>query len=180
MWISTTLRAISRAALSILLPWRVVRRDFNRLRKTAAEHKKNVLYLRSLAHNLGKRASGDDQAPSTITTFDDIRRKYSARQLADLQRRFLFQKRLALATALAILIISACAIANGRFLGIATIIASMPLLFMACLSAHFRLWQLRTERLSKAEHGGLDDFFADNPRWIRQVLDPEFGTHAGE
>lgn len=178
MDISNVLRAIGRAALSVLLPWRVVRRDVDRLRRTAADHQKNVRYLRSLARNLGKRTSGDDRP--TITTFDEVKRKHSAAQIADLKRRFLFQKRLALSSAMGVLIISACAIASGRLLGIATIIASMPLFFMACLSAQFRLWQLRNERLSKGEHGGLEDFFAENPRWLRQVLSPELGKRAGE
>ncbi|MBA5690548.1 hypothetical protein [Rugamonas apoptosis] len=176
MRISKTLRMMGRLAIGVLAPWRVIKRDIDRVRAAAREHEKNIHYIRDLAR---RAAKPKHEGPRTAS-FDDVMRRHTPASIARVERRFLFQKRLALGTAAVILVVSACAIANGRLLGIATIIASMPLFFMASFSAHFRLWQLRNRRLSAEESGGLDDFFAENPRWIRQVLDPELGNHGEE
>lgn len=172
MRISKPLRMMGRAAIGLLAPWRAIKRDIDHVRTAVSEHEKNIHYIQGLA----RRVHEPKQNASGPASFNDVMRQHSAASIAQLKRRFLFQKRLALGTAFVVLVISACAIANGRLLGIATIIASMPLFFMASLSAHFRLWQLRQRRLSKEERGGLEDFFDENPHWIRQVLNPEFGN----
>ena len=63
--------------------------------------------------------------------------------------------------------------------GLLSIATAMPLLFAMALSAQLRLWQLKTQRLSKEEKGGLKDFIRENRNWFRQLLDPEYGHGKG-
>ncbi|UUZ48503.1 hypothetical protein LP420_38145 [Massilia sp. B-10] len=107
-------------------------------------------------------------------------RPQDAPSTAALQRRFLRQKRLAIATCGAVVGLSGWALANGSLLAIATLLAAPPLFFMTALSAQLRLWQLRTRRLSKEERGGLRDFIGERRRWYLEVLNPELGKQAGE
>lgn len=181
------IRLLGRGAGYILWPWSSIKRTFMQMGTAKRSHTGNLVYMRDLLRR--SREKMTERGPEEVTgdaekdvSFEQIfgRHPASTARIAALKRRFLFQKRLALASAAAIITVSICAIANGKWLAIATILSSSPLLFMASLSAQLRLWQLRTRRLSRLERGGLQDYFDENPDWVRQVLDPEFRTTLGE
>lgn len=181
------IRQLGRGVGYVLWPWPSIKRTFTQMNAARQNHADNLVYMRGLLHRArGKMAEHrpDEETGSAENdiSFEQIFGRYPASmvRIATLKRRFLIQKRLALATAGVIVTVSVCAIANGMWLAIATILSSGPLLFMASLSAQLRLWQLRTRRLSRLERGGLRDFFVENPDWVRQVLDPELGTKLGE
>ncbi|MES2264673.1 MAG: hypothetical protein V4724_39750 [Pseudomonadota bacterium] len=176
------IRALGRGMGYIAWPWSSIKRTLTHVRAAKDDHVRNIVYMRDL---FGRSRSGikrkSDGARADHGFHETMgNRPATAPSITELKRRYLFQKRLALGTGAAISIVSICAIASGHWLAMATILSSIPLLFMACLSAHFRLWQLRHSRLSKEEHGGLDDFFQENRNWIRQVLNPELHTKSGE
>lgn len=177
-------RAVGRGLLFIATPWAGIKSLLNQSRNTREAHAGNLIYIRDLYRHARSKL---DSGKASNKGVDDMpfelvfaRHPNPEQLLTGLKRRYLFQKRLALACGAAITIISLCAIANGQWLAIATILSSMPLLFMACLSATFRLWQLRDRRLSRQEQGGLGDFFRCNAGWFWLVLNPERQTRLGE
>lgn len=181
------LHLLGRGIGHVFWPWPSIRRTFTQMTAARQSHASNLVYMRDLLQRSRRKMTQHEPEERTGNTEKDIsfeqifgRHPASLERITALKRRFLFQKRLALATAAVITTVSVCAIANGRWLAIATILSSGPLLFMASLTAQLRLWQLRTRRLSRQERGGLQDFFSDNPDWVRQVLDPEFSTKLGE
>lgn len=178
---------LGRGVGHVLWPWPSIKRTVSQMATAKQSHANNLIYIRDLLQRSRRKMAEPGPGEETGNAENDIsfeqifgRHPAALIRIAALKRRFLFQKRLALATAAAIITMSICAIANGRWLAIATILSSSPLLFMACLSAQLRLWQLRTRRLSRQERGGLHDYFSENPDWPRQVLDPEFSTKVGE
>ncbi|WP_235091359.1 MULTISPECIES: hypothetical protein [Burkholderiaceae] len=72
-----------------------------------------------------------------------------------MEKRFRFQKRLAIGTGTAFLLIAAYAISRGNVLGIFTLVAGLPVMFMASLDVQFRLWQVRNRRLSEQSTAAL-------------------------
>lgn len=181
------IRLLGRSVGYVLWPWPSIKRTFTQMSAARHSHADNLVYIRDLLQrSRGKLVEHgpDEEAalPEKSISFEQIfgPQPDSMIRIAALKRRFLFQKRLTLATAAVIVTASICAIANGKWLAIATILSSSPLLFVASLSAELRLWQLRSRRLSRPERGGLHDFFNENPDWVWQVLDPEFGTKLGE
>lgn len=171
-----------RAAISILrLPWATLRMNWDQLRKARNTHTNNILYIRTLYEDVAQKTKQDQPSDETCT-FDAAIAALGpdAPSLATLRRRFLRRKRFALATGACFVALSCYAIASGRMLGIATLLSSTPLFFMAALSAQLRLWQLQTRRLSKDEKGGLHDFLRERPRWFLEVLNPEIGKSPGD
>lgn len=169
------------ALLSVLrLPFRAVRMNIAQIKKARQTHADNIVYIRSL-YRQATRTRRQDAEPIT-GGFEEVMlaRPQDAPSTAALQRRFLRQKRLAIATCAAVVGLSGCALANGSLLAIATLLAAPPLFFMTALSAQLRLWQLRTRRLSKEERGGLRDFIGERRRWYLEVLNPEIGKPPGE
>ncbi|MBY0240687.1 MAG: hypothetical protein K2X55_15355 [Burkholderiaceae bacterium] len=187
MTIRKTIRMLGRGVGQVLWPWPSIKRTFTQMNAARQHHADNLAYIRDLLQrSRGKvdepRTDGDTSSPEKDVAFEQFfgRGPASLARIAKLKRLFLFQKRLALAAATVIFAVSVCAIANGAWLAIATILSSGPMLFMASLTAQFRLWQLRNRRLSRLERGGLKYFFIENRDWVRQVLDPEFSAKLGE
>jgi len=177
-------RVLGHGLLNIIWPWSAVKGTLKHFRAAKDAHAGNLVYIRDLyRHSRSKLGNeGIDPSPRHDISFENALARHPApeQRLARLKRFYLFQKRLMLITGAVICVMSICAIANGRWLAIATILSSVPLLFMGSLSSTFRLWQLRSRRLSRQEHGGLNDFIRENPDWVAQVLNPEFKTTLGE
>jgi len=168
-------------AKRLFIPTYALRKNLQLFRNAQAEHNKNIVYIKDLyanAKGVPRIEATDDQAEVAEIRFDEMvrRRPASAPSIEQLQQRFLRQKRLAVGTGAAFLLMALYALAHRNPLGLLTIIGGMPLFFMAALSAQFRLWQLRNRRLSKSEKGGLDDFMRE-PGWIISVLNPEMKNH---
>lgn len=172
-------KGVAKAAGTVLaLPWRALKANLAQLRRARETHRDNIVYIRDLfdqARNKARHATTEEPVTGAASFRDAMdKRAPGAPSVAQLKKRFLRQKRLALGTCLAFVVLSLVAIAHGNLLGIATLLSCLPLFFMAALSAQLRLWQLRTERLSKEEGGGLHDFIRTRPGWFLEVLDPEF------
>jgi hypothetical protein len=175
-------KAASKIAIRILWPWPAIRKNLSFIKKAKQQHKENIVYIKDMASRAVDLKSDAPIEYEDGQSFEDMMRSRSpgAPTLATLEKRFLRQKRLAMGTCGAFILMGTIAIVNGNWLGIATLLSSLPLFFMACLSAQLRLWQMRTKRLSKAERGGLIDFIREINGWYWQVLDPELGKKTGE
>ena len=167
----------------LALPWRAVKMNMTFLLRAKETHRSNIVMIRDLAQQAarGKKDKSKDASTPELS-FEEVMnaRGPGAPTMEQLERRFLLQKRLALWTCLAFAMLALFAIARGSLLGIATLLTSLPLFFMAALSAQLRLWQLRTCRLSRAEKGGLLDFIKEIKGWYWEVLDPEYGKNRGD
>jgi hypothetical protein len=87
-------------------------------------------------------------------------------------RRFLLKKRAALACMAAFFIYGlVCAIVFKAYSGLLGMIGALILGTAMATDAQFRLWQLRTHRLSVEERGSGQNFFREEP--IRKIFDPE-------
>lgn len=166
------------------MPVRAIRWNLLALRKARDDHRRNVAYIHDLFGTLKARAKcrrGADDV-GEIGSFQTVmdRRGAGAPSVDALTRHFLRQKRWALAGAALFTVLGTGAIASGHLLGIATLLSALPLFFMASLSSQLRLWQLRTQRLSPSEKGGLQDFIREIDGWYWEVLDPEIGKPSGD
>lgn len=87
-------------------------------------------------------------------------------------RRFLLKKRTALGMmALFVIYGAVCVFAFQAFSGLLGMIGALILGTALATDAQFRLWQLRTHRLSVEERGSGQNFFREEP--IRKIFDPE-------
>jgi hypothetical protein len=184
------LKGAGRAVLFLAWPWRAARSTFTHLGNAKDVHRQNIVYIKDLFRQASGKAAvtGETDQANQESNVDGAQsfaevmasRAPSAPGIEALQKRFLLQKRLALGTCCAFVLMALYALAKGHLLGIATLLSCLPLFFMACLSAQLRLWQLRTRRLSPEERGGLKDFIGEIDGWYWQVLDPEFGKKLGK
>ncbi|WP_150119025.1 hypothetical protein [Massilia sp. NR 4-1] len=177
-------RALGHGLLHIIWPWGAIKNSLKHFRSAKDSHAKNLVYIRDLYRQSQNKIGREEIAPSYDhhISFEDALTSHPEpeQHLAHLKRYYLLQKRLMLATGIVVCVASVCAIANGDWLAIATILSSVPLFLMGSFSSTFRLWQLRSRRLSRQEHGGVEDFIRDNPNWVAQILNPEFTTRFGE
>jgi hypothetical protein len=180
----TILKGAGRVVLFLAWPWRAVRTTFTHLGNAKEAHRQNIVYIKDLfnqASGKAGKATPESAAPGAQSFAEAMAsRGPGAPGIEDLLKRFLRQKRLALGTCCAFVLMALYALARGNLLGIATLLSCLPLFFMACLSAQLRLWQLRTRRLSREERGGLKDFIREIDGWYWEVLDPEFGKKSGD
>ncbi len=172
-------KGIGRLLIRVVWPWPAIRESIRQMSGQKKQHKENILYIKELANRDKHKTDSRATAPET---FEEVmkNRPAGAPGIIDLEKRFLRQKRLAIGTCAVFIVMAGYAIANGNFLGIATLLSCLPLFFMASLSAQLRLWQLRMHRLSKEERGGLRDFMREIDGWYWQVVDPEIGHKPGE
>ncbi|CAJ6512372.1 Uncharacterised protein [Burkholderia pseudomallei] len=167
-------------AKRLFLPFYAFRKNVQSIKAAKQQHAENIVYIKELyARAKQQKARAEQQGEGSVASeqgFEEMMRSrpIGAPSNAELQRRFRFQKRLAIGTGTTFLLMAVYALSHGNVLGIFTLVAGLPVMFMASLSAQFRLWQLRNQRLSRAEHGGLSDFMRE-PGWFVSVLDWEFG-----
>jgi hypothetical protein len=184
------LKGAGRVVMFLAWPWRAVRTTFAHLGNAKDVHRQNIVYIKDLFNQVsGKAANAGDADKATPESVAHRAQSFAeamasrspdAPGIEDLRKRFLRQKRLALGTCCAFVLMALYALARGNLLGITTLLSCLPLFFMACLSAQLRLWQLRTKRLSREERGGLKDFIREIDGWYWEVLDPEFGRKSGD
>lgn len=167
-------------AKRLFLPTYAFRKNVQSIKAAKQQHDENIVYIKDLIARARQQKARAEQQHDGGTIrdlgFEEMMRSRSigAPSIAELERRFRFQKRLAIGTGAAFLLMAVYAISRGNVLGIFTLVAGLPVMFMASLDAQFRLWQVRNRRLSRAEHGGLSDFMKE-PGWFVSVLDPELG-----
>lgn len=166
-------------AKRLFLPFYAFRKNVQSFKAAKQQHDENIVYIKELYARAKQKARAEQQGEGGAASeqgFEEMMRSRSvgAPSIGDLQRRFLFQKRLAIGTGAVFLLMAVYALSRGNVFGIFTIVAGLPVMFMASLTAQFRLWQLRNRRLSRAEHGGLHDFMRESG-WLASVLDPELG-----
>lgn len=164
-------------AKRLFFPFYAFRKNVQSFKAAKQQHDENIVYIKELYARAKQKARSEHQGESGTANeqgFEEMMRSRSvgAPSVADLQRRFLFQKRLAVGTGAVFLLMAVYALSRGNVFGIFTLVAGLPVMFMASLTAQFRLWQLRNRRLSRAEHGGLNDFMQE-PGWFVSVIDPE-------
>ena len=169
--------------------WRIVM-PFSAMKKTASlaaneaqRHRENISYIREMAQTVRESLLKTD-AQSRDQSFDDAMHNRSPDALgeADLYRYFLGRKRVCHTAMLFFLVLGVLGVLNGVStdtprvvaFSLLSIVAAMPLFFVLAMSAHLRLWQLTTHRLSHEERGGLQDWMRE-PGWWATVLDPEIG-----
>ena len=186
-------RVVGRGILRVLLPFHAMRRTAHLAKQETQRARENVVLLRDLASQARQSVTGNleesDEACNQEARQADIsfaeamaHRGPDAMSKPNLRRFFLAKKRMALTMAALFLLAASAQFVWGLtnrspfalFLSVACFASSMPLCFVISLSATFRIWQLDTQRLSKSEKGGLDNFKQEIPRWWIKVLDPEF------
>ncbi|WP_244140930.1 hypothetical protein [Burkholderia vietnamiensis] len=167
-------------AKRLFFPTYAFRKNLQSLKAAKQQHEATIIHIKEL-YARAKRQKDlveqqDENDAASELGFEEMMRSRSASapSTAELERRFLFQKRLAIGTGAAFLLMATYALSRGNAFGIFTLVAGLPVMFMASLSAQFRLWQLRNRRLSRAEHGGLSDFMQE-PGWAFSVINPELG-----
>lgn len=164
-------------AKRLFLPFYAFRKNVQSFKAAKQQHDENIVYIKELYARAKRNARAEQQGEGDTAKeqgFEEMMRSRSvgAPSVADLQRRFLFQKRLAIGTGAFFLLMAVYALSRGNVFGIFTLVAGLPVMFMASLTAQFRLWQLQNRRLSRAERGGLNDFMRE-PGWFVSVIDPE-------
>lgn len=170
-----------RGAVRIVFPFRAIIRSVELTRDQVDQHRENMERLKAMWGE-ARATLHDEQAPSNGQSFQQAiaQRKPDALSVAELYRFFLRRKRWALAFGLGFFLLNLVPLTSALahhlvvrvLFSIAAIVVSCAVLFVIALGAELRLWQLRTQRLSAEEHGGLNDLMA-TPGWVWQVLDPE-------
>lgn len=176
--------------LHVVLPFWAMRQTYRLAKNEVARSKEHLEIIRQLSAEAketlrDRREKADDEQQSFSEAINS--RKPGSMSIPELYRYFLSRKRACQLAALVLGLFAALGIllgvhfdsSKGVIQGLLSIATAMPLLFAMALSAQLRLWQLKTERLSKAEKGGLKDFFRENRNWFRQLLDPEYGHGKG-
>ena len=171
-----------RGAIRIVFPFQAIIRSVELTREQVDQHRANMERLKAMWGEARTTLQDEQEAPSNGQSFQQAiaDRTPDALSVAELYRFFLRRKRWALAFALGFILLNLVQLSSAlahhlmaRFLfSLAAIVVSSAVLFVIALGAELRLWQLRTQRLSAEEHGGLNDLMA-TPGWIWQVLDPE-------
>lgn len=172
--------------LDVLLPWRPVIKSAKLLGDQARMTAQATAQLKALM--LEARASlraqtGEERGRD----FAEVLGSAAALPLEILQRHFLLRKRLALTLGGLLLVLAGVGFLvsadrgdlSGMALATMSAGTSGVASFLFALSAQFRLWQLRTRRLSRAERGSFDDFKLEERDWALQALSPEIGISRG-
>lgn len=93
------------------------------------------------------------------------------------EKKFLLRKRITIALLILGIVYSiANIIILGSLFGILTFFSTIVLSTAYCLESAFRIWQLRNQRLSVEEKGGLTSFLSEEP--ILSIFDPEIFARA--
>jgi conjugal transfer/type IV secretion protein DotA/TraY len=166
--------------LDVLLPWRPVIKSAKLLSDQA---KMSVQAAGRFKAFIKEAYEPTEIAESENKSFAEALTSDKALPLETLEQHFLLRKRLALGLGGLFLGIAAIGYLTSAYrfniagMGIAALsaVGSGITSFFLALSAHFRLWQLRTQRLSREERGSFKDFRREERDWILQVISPEIG-----
>lgn len=176
--------------LHLVIPFWAMRQTYRLAKNEVARSKEHLGIIRQLSAEAketlrDRREKSEDEQQSFSEAMNS--RKPGSMSIPELYRYFLSRKRACQLAALVLGLFAVLGILLGVYFdsskgviqGLLSIATAMPLLFAMALSAQLRLWQLKTQRLSKAEKGGLKDFIQENRNWFRQLLDPEYGHGKG-
>ncbi|MGE8051352.1 hypothetical protein ACQKPT_24005 [Pseudomonas monteilii] len=176
--------------LHLVIPFWAMRQTYRLAKNEVARSKEHLGIIRQLSAEAketlrDRREKAEDEQQSFSEAMNS--RKPGSMSIPELYRYFLSRKRACQLAALVLGLFAVLGILLGVYFdsskgviqGLLSIATAMPLLFAMALSAQLRLWQLKTQRLSKAEKGGLKDFIQENRNWFRQLLDPEYGHGKG-
>lgn len=175
-------KQVGQVALRLVWPGAAIKKTIEHTKKAKEQHKSNIAHIKGLYQEVRKSAKSEPQEDARKDlSFEDAMnsRAPGSPSIPALYDLFLLKKRLALAVGAVFITMAIYALANGTWLGLATLLASPPVFFLIALSAQLRLWQLRTRRLSQAEKGGLQDFLTEIRGWWWVVLDPELSRKKG-
>ncbi len=172
--------------LDVLLPWRPVVKSAKLLGDQLRMTAQATARLRGLMQE-ARASLKAEPGEAGQRSFAEVLTGSAARPLAVLQRHFLLRKRLALALGGLLLLFAGggflVSANRGDLVGMAlaalSAAASGASSYLFALSAQFRLWQLRTRRLSQAEQGSFADFKREERDWALQALSPEIGISRG-
>ncbi|MBI6605266.1 hypothetical protein [Pseudomonas sp. S4_EA_1b] len=176
--------------LHLVIPFWAMRQTYRLAKNEVSRSKEHLEIIRQLSAE-AKETLRDrrEMEESEQQSFSEAmnNRKPGAMSITELYRYFLSRKRACQLAALVLGLFAVLGIllgvhfesSKGVVQGLLSIATAMPLLFAMALSAQLRLWQLKTQRLSKEEKGGLKDFIRENRNWFRQLLDPEYGHGKG-
>lgn len=169
-----------------IFPWHAMRQTWRLAKKEGSRTKDNLAVLKELSTE-ARQTIATSKQPNDVPrndSFDEAMRNRSknALPLEELYKYFLRKKRVVLAVAAFFALSGLYGLVSGIWnghprgivLSVITLVASQPLFFLIALEAQLRLWQLRTQRLSKEEQGGLQDFRREVHGWWWMTLDPEF------
>ncbi|KPX93500.1 MULTISPECIES: hypothetical protein [Pseudomonas syringae group] len=176
--------------LHMVIPFWAMRQTYRLAKNEVTRSKEHLDVIRQLSADAKQTLrERREKAESEQQSFSEAinSREPGAMSIPELYRYFLSRKRACQLAALIMGLLAIIGIVLGIYLdsskgviqGLLSIATAMPLLFAMALSAQLRLWQLKTQRLSKAEKGGLKDFITENRNWIKQLLDPEYGHSKG-
>ncbi|OWY39310.1 hypothetical protein CEK28_08825 [Xenophilus sp. AP218F] len=171
-----------RGVVRIVFPFQAIIRSVELTRDQVDQHRANMGRLKAMWGEARATLQDEQVTPPNGQSFQQAiaHRAPEALSVAELYRFFLRRKRWALAFAFGFFLVNLVPLTSALahhlvvrvLFSLAAIVVSSAVLFVIALGAELRLWQLRTQRLSVEEHGGLNDLMA-TPGWIWQVLDPE-------
>ncbi|MFY2610820.1 DotA/TraY family protein [Achromobacter xylosoxidans] len=172
--------------LDVLLPWRPVVKSAKLLGDQVRMTAQATARLKGLMQE-ARASLKAEPGEAGQRSFAEVLSGSAAWPLAVLQRHFLLRKRLALALGGLLLLFAGggflVSANRGDLVGMAlaalSAAASGASSYLFALSAQFRLWQLRTRRLSQAEQGSFADFKRAERDWALQALSPEIGISRG-
>lgn len=171
--------------LDVLLPWRPAVKSVQLLVNTTRQSLSGLAEIKAMFDAL--RATRKAPEAAGDRSFSEVFNQGTASHLVGLRRHFLMRKRLALTCGGLLLMLAAGGFlaSAGRAdpvgMGLAAMSAgaSGVASFLWALSSQFRLWQLRTLRLSRVERGGFEDFRREERDWVLLTLSPEIGISRG-
>jgi hypothetical protein len=181
---------IARKALGIVLwdflvPVRPIKRTYGAIRASAKQTADQARILKTWAKQAREQLSPPPppSEPEIEVTFEMAiaRRSSQAMSVQALERLFRNRKRAVLGGGFIVVMVNMIGVVSAvaqsdvlhAMMGFVSMSAECFVIFALALSNQFRLWQLQVRRLSKSEHGGLDDFKAENPNWIWLTLSPD-------
>lgn len=166
--------------LDVLLPWRPVVKSAKLLGEQAQMSVQAADRFKAFikeAYKPGEASENENKSFAQALASD------KSLPLENLEQHFLSRKRLALGFGWLFLCLATLGYLISAYrvdiagVGIAVLsgLASVSASFLLALSAQFRLWQIRTQRLSREEQGSFKDFRRDQRDWILHVIHPEIG-----
>jgi conjugal transfer/type IV secretion protein DotA/TraY len=168
--------------LDVLLPWRPIIKSAKLLGEQARMTAQAAGQLKALMQD-ARESLQTKESEKEGRAFAEVLGSRAALPLQTLKWHFLLRKRVTLGlggillsvAALGFLVSAHRGDVTGMGLAALSAGASVFASFLFALTAQFRLWQLRAQRLNRTERGGFEDFRREERDWFLQALSPEIG-----
>lgn len=160
--------------------WGSMKRSGRLMRGEFARTAENTKLVGELFSDARKRVFGPMAAPAEDIPGESFADAMARRPGAETRAYigFLTRKRVALCMAMFFLAIGSIGVARGAWAGLMTVLVGGGLSLEFAWLAEFRLWQLRSRKLSATEGGTLRDFWMEDGAW-RSALHFERGFGLG-